>query len=123
MQAYSRALLLALTVTIVVLSVAPPAWRPVTGVPHAMEHAAIFCLAGASLALSFSHSWPVLAIVATMFTALVEIAQLWIPGRHARLSDFVVDTAGAWLGLGLCAMGRGVWRARNGSATTIRAQE
>ena len=118
MQAYSRALLVALTATIVALSVVPPGWRPVTGVPHALEHVVIFGLAGACLALSFARSWLVLGIVATMFTALVEVAQLWIPGRHARMSDFVVDTAGAWLGLALCAIGRGLWR---GSDATMGA--
>jgi hypothetical protein len=123
MQTYSRTLLLALTVTIVALSVVPPGWRPVTRLPHGVEHAVIFGLAGASLALSFARSWLVLGIVATMFTALVELAQLWIPGRHARLSDFVVDTAGAWLGLAVCAACRRLWRSRTGSATTLPAED
>jgi VanZ like family len=119
----SRALLLALTVTIVALSVVPPGWRPLTGVPHGVEHAVIFGLAGASLALSFARSGLVLGIVAVMFTALIEVAQLWIPGRHARLSDFVVDTHGAWLGLVLGAMARRLWRSRGGSATTTPAAD
>jgi VanZ family protein len=104
MQFYSRAVLLVVAVTIAALSVVPPAWRPVTGVPHAIEHAVIFGLAGASLALSFARNGLALAIVVAAFTGLVEIAQLWVPGRHARLSDFAVDTAAAWMGLGLCAI-------------------
>jgi VanZ family protein len=117
MQAYSRALLVALTATIVALSVVPPGWRPVTGVPHALEHAVIFGLAGASLAVSFARSALILAMVAVTFTGLVEVAQLWIPGRHARLSDFVVDTAAAWFGLALCAALRWLWRGSD--ATTL----
>jgi VanZ family protein len=123
MQSYSRILLLALTVAIDALSVVPPGWRPVTGVPHGLEHAVIFGLAGASLALSFARSGLVLGIVAVMFTALIEVAQVWIPGRHARLSDFVVDTHGAWLGLCLGAMGRRLWRSRGGSAMPIPAED
>jgi len=123
MQFYSRTLLLALTVTIVALSVVPPGWRPLTGVPHGVEHAVIFGLAGASLALSFARSGLVLGIVAVMFTALIEVAQLWIPGRHARLSDFVVDTHGAWLGLVVGTMGRRLWRSRSGSAATTSAAD
>ena len=31
----------------------------------------------------------------------IEIAQLWVPGRHARLIDFLVDTTAACIGIGL----------------------
>ena len=34
---------------------------------------------------------------------LLEILQLWMPGRHARLGDFVVDAMAACAGLALAA--------------------
>jgi VanZ family protein len=30
-----------------------------------------------------------------------EVAQNWVPGRHARMSDFLVDAAALCLGVGL----------------------
>jgi VanZ family protein len=32
------------------------------------------------------------------FSVVVEVAQLAVPGRHARLSDFVVDALSASIG-------------------------
>jgi VanZ family protein len=33
-----------------------------------------------------------------MFSGAVELLQQWVPGRHARLSDFLVDGAAAGFG-------------------------
>jgi hypothetical protein len=41
-----------------------------------------------------------LAIGIVIFCAAIELAQRWAPGRHARLSDFIVDAAAACIGLG-----------------------
>jgi FtsH-binding integral membrane protein len=105
-----RAVLLISMLAILALSVVPPALRPVTGIPHVVEHSVIFAIAGTALALSFTRGWPTLGIVLLVFAAFVEVIQLPIPGRHARVSDFAVDTLGAWLGLvlglGLCALAR-----------------
>jgi VanZ family protein len=35
------------------------------------------------------------------FSAAIEIIQLGIPGRHARISDFVVDALSVSIGVGL----------------------
>src|SRR5262249_56657749 len=35
------------------------------------------------------------------FAAAIEVAQIWAPGRHARMSDFLVDAAASCLGVGL----------------------
>ncbi len=34
---------------------------------------------------------------------LLEILQLWVPGRHARFEDFVVDALAACAGLTVAA--------------------
>jgi VanZ family protein len=34
---------------------------------------------------------------------LLELLQLWMPGRHARLEDFVVDALAACAGMALAA--------------------
>jgi VanZ family protein len=36
-----------------------------------------------------------------VFAGSIEIAQFWAPGRHARLSDFVVDALAACIGIGM----------------------
>jgi len=44
--------------------------------------------------------WPV-ALGLVGFTAAVEFAQLFVPGRHARLSDFVIDAGAVCLGIAI----------------------
>jgi VanZ family protein len=36
-----------------------------------------------------------------LFAGAIELAQLWIPGRHSRASDFFVNATAACIGLGL----------------------
>jgi VanZ family protein len=36
-----------------------------------------------------------------IFTVAVELGQMWVPGRHARLSDFLINVLGLCLGVGL----------------------
>jgi VanZ family protein len=114
MRSVFRAALVIAMLTILALSIVPPAWRPVTGIPHIVEHFVIFAVAGAALALSSSRGWPALAVVLLAFAAFAEVIQLPIPGRHARISDFAVDTLGAWLGLALglasCGLARRLTR-------------
>jgi VanZ family protein len=38
-------------------------------------------------------------IVAVAACAGIELAQLMVPGRHARVSDFIVDAAAACIGI------------------------
>jgi VanZ family protein len=89
-----------LAAAIVVLSMIPPAFRPVTAVPHGFEHFLIYWAAGLAFGLAYERKYGLLAILLLIFTGSVEIAQLLVPGRHARLSDFIVDASAIWTGLG-----------------------
>jgi VanZ family protein len=92
-----------LLVTIVVLSVVPPEDRPVTSAPHDFEHVAIFVAMGLAFGLGYSrHLVQILALMA--FSGGIELIQLGIPGRHARVSDFVVDALSVSVGVGLAFM-------------------
>ena len=92
--------LLAAAVTFATLG--PPRLRP-----HAAEfgqdgeHALAFILVG----LAFGAAYPRHRLLATAVAGigLIEILQLWAPGRHARLEDFVVDALAAGVGLALTA--------------------
>lgn len=89
---------------IVLLSIVPAGLRPVTAAPHAVEHALIFVLTGLSFGLGYRHrrAWQLVSL--TAFAAMVEVAQVWTPTRHARLSDFTVDTIGCFVGVGLAVL-------------------
>jgi VanZ family protein len=87
-----------LATAIVVLSVVPATLRPETGVPHNIEHFAIYWATGLAFALGYSLT-PLLAMALVIFSGAVEILQLSIPGRHARLSDFIVDALASVFGL------------------------
>src|SRR5215468_1813726 len=87
-------------VVIVVLSLAPPWVRPTRpGVPHHLEHAAIFFLNGAAFGIAYLGYERWLNVTAIAFCAGIELAQLMVPGRHARVSDFVVDAVAACIGI------------------------
>lgn len=93
-----------LLVAIVVLSVSPPDYRPVTPAPHDVEHSAIFVLTGLAFGLGYERWRLGQALALVAFSATIEIVQLAIPGRHSRLSDFLVDALSVSAGVGLAVM-------------------
>jgi VanZ family protein len=84
---------------IVVLSLVPPSARPTTFIPHKIEHAGIFLVDGLAFGIAYcGYEW-LLSVSAVIFCAGIELAQLMIPGRHARLSDFFVDATAISVGI------------------------
>jgi VanZ family protein len=98
-----------LTLAIVILSLVPPDLRPTTDLPHNWEHFAIFMITGVAFGLGYGPMYVTLPIGLAIFSGAIEVAQIFIPGRHSRFSDFLVDTAGLWIGL--CA----AWAASTGT--------
>jgi len=92
-----------LAIAIVVLSVVPPSLRPESDVPHDLEHFAIFVASGIAFGIGYSRRPGLVAIWLVIFAGAVELAQLAIPGRHARLSDFIVDALAACIGLAMAS--------------------
>ena len=84
---------------IAALSFAPPEFRPVTIFPHNLEHVIIYFLAACAFGLAYSDDFVIWLVGLTGFTLVMEIVQLLIPGRHARVSDFLVDAFGVAMGL------------------------
>lgn len=99
LQNISRAVAWLMLSVIVVLTVVPPGLRPSTFVPHKIEHAAIFLMAGTSFGIAYLGRERLLSVAAIVFCAVLELAQLYVPGRHARLSDFIVDATAAVVGV------------------------
>jgi VanZ family protein len=98
-QNVNRVLAWFLLSAIVVLTVVPPSLRPTTTIPHHFEHAALFLVTGISFGIAYLGREWLLSIGAFIFCAAIEVAQLYVPGRHARLSDFIVDVTAAVSGV------------------------
>jgi VanZ family protein len=95
----SRATAWFLLTAIALLSLVPPSIRPTTFLPHKVEHAGMFLLAGVAFGIAHrGYEW-LSSIGAVIFCASVELAQLTIPGRHARFRDFVVDAVAICAGI------------------------
>jgi VanZ family protein len=93
-----------LLATAIVLTVVPAQIRPVTGAPSPLEHFAMFFLIGSTFALGYSRSDYPLYGAAIVFTGSLELLQHFVPTRHARLGDFVIDALAGLLGIGLSGL-------------------
>src|SRR5262245_3421672 len=102
-----------LVAAITALTLVPPSWRWVFGLPHAAEHFVGFLLMGGALALAYPGRGRALAVVAIAFAAVLEILQTITPGRHARLSDFLIDAAGACVGIAAAALAERMRRVKS----------
>ena len=99
-----RAIAWALLATAIVLTVVPAQFRPVTGAPSSVEHFAMFFLIGSAFTFGYSRSDYPLCGAAIAFAGSLELLQLFVPGRHARLSDFVIDALSAVIGIALSGL-------------------
>ncbi|MDP1585510.1 MAG: VanZ family protein [Bradyrhizobium sp.] len=81
----------------------PPGLRPHSDLGQNGEHALAFVLIGLAFGLAYPQRRCLTAATAVGMIGLIEILQLWAPGRHARWSDFVVDALAACAGLALAA--------------------
>jgi VanZ family protein len=91
-----------LAAAIAVLTLAPPVLRPVTGLPRELKHAVIFAAAGAAFAVGYRGRLAALVMLAVVYSGALELAQTMVPGRHARLSDFMTDATSACLMILFC---------------------
>jgi len=113
--------ILAAAVTFATLG--PPRFRPHSSLGQDGEHALAFVLVGLAFGLAYPRQRPLTAALAVALTGVLEILQLWMPGRHARLEDFVVDALAACAGLGLsAAIGWTTARLRDKPITAAREE-
>jgi VanZ family protein len=90
-----------LLVVIVFLNLSPPSYRPVTSAGHNLEHFLIYLALGVTFGVGYARRWWLLALGLVGFTAAVEFGQLFVPGRHARLKDLVIDAGAVCLGIAI----------------------
>ena len=105
--------LLAAAVTFATLG--PPRYRPHSNLGQDGEHALAFVLIGVAFGLAYPRHRMTVVVAVGLIGAL-ELLQSLVPGRHARLEDFIVDAIAACIGFVLAALlgwlTRSYWRAK-----------
>jgi VanZ family protein len=95
----ARIIAWSLAIAIVILSLVPHTLRPGTSAPHNLEHFVIFAATGFTFGLGYKRRHDLVAICLVVFSGLIEMAQLFVPGRHARLSDLIINAVAVCVGL------------------------
>lgn len=86
---------------IVALSLVPGDFRPHIGSSNHIEHFAAYFATVLLLARGYFETprFIVIALSLTVLAAVLEIAQLWVPGRMGRVTDFAGGILGIWIGI------------------------
>ena len=87
--------------TIIVLSVVPGKMRPHILGNDYYEHFAAYFITGGLLAIRSLRPMQLLSsgVLLAMCAGVLEVVQLWIPGRTASAGGFATSMIGAWIGL------------------------
>src|SRR6516225_7945087 len=74
--------------------------------PGQAEHALAYFATGICLTLLLQgqRSPPLIAACISAYAAVLEIGQIFVPGRHAAFIDFVASTVGGLVGVATCAI-------------------
>ena len=88
-----------LAAAIAYATLGPATQRPHSNLGQNGEHAFAFVLLGLAFGLAYARAPRRTAVLVIVYSGLVEVLQFLAPGRHARLSDFVVDALAACAGL------------------------
>ena len=81
----------------------PPRLRPHSDFGQNGEHALAFILVGLLFGLAYTRNRLLTSVMAVFMIGVLEILQLWAPGRHARFEDFAVDALAACVGFVVAA--------------------
>jgi VanZ family protein len=93
-----------LTAAVTFATLGPARLRPHSDLGQEGEHALAFVLVGLAFGLAYPQRRLFTAAVAVFLIGVLELLQLWMPGRHARLEDFIVDALAACAGIAVGAM-------------------
>jgi VanZ family protein len=88
-----------LTAAVTFATLGPARLRPHSELGQDGEHALAFVLVGLAFGLGYPRRRLLTAAIAVILIGVLELLQLWMPGRHARLEDFVVDALAACAGI------------------------
>ena len=94
-------------VAIAVLSSVPGVRPHVPGLSDKLEHVfAFFVLGTVTVLAARGFSWRQFVAIFVVYAAVLEVAQMFIPGREASLLDWAASLAGALLGVTIALLFR-----------------
>lgn len=102
LSALSRLLLWSGVAAIVLLSLAPGSERPHTGFSGKFEHFVAYAVVGGLAVLAYGGQRGRILFVwcaMTAASALLELGQMYVPGRNAGVLDLLASSSGALAGL------------------------
>lgn len=95
-------------IAIIILSWLPSGTRPRTHLfaITQWEHFAAYFVAAALLAQGRTSRKDhfLIPILLGALAAMLEVGQIWVPGRDAKLSDWIAGAAGGWAGVAVWPM-------------------
>ena len=89
----------AMLIGLMVVTIGPIEWRPISPLPVQVERATALALIGFVFALAYPRHIILVSIVVLGATALFEVLQLAEPSRHGRVIDAMVKLIGGGAGL------------------------
>jgi VanZ like family len=98
-----RAAAWTLLAAVFVMTVGPIGLRPVSGHSVGLERFFAFAVIGGLFGLAYPRRWPMILVIVVGSAAAFELMQMLMPGRHARLMDFMVKATGGLVGLAAAA--------------------
>lgn len=90
---------------ILIVTISPIQFRPITGEPADLERFAAFFLVGFLFALAYPRHWIAVLMLTIGCAGMFELMQRLAPGRHGEFADFVFKAVGAMAGV---CIGRGL---------------
>lgn len=90
---------------ILIVTISPIQFRPITGEPADVERFFAFFLVGFLFALAYPRQWIAVLLLTVGCAGMFELLQLLAPGRHGEFADFIFKaigaTSGSFIGRGL----------------------
>lgn len=96
-------------VAIIAFMVVPASFRPVTELGSNFEHFSIFFAAFAAFKVGYEVSTIGLVLFALVYCGGIELIQIPLRTRHARINDFIVDFVASSLAIAITLIGKRVF--------------
>lgn len=93
-----------LAAAVIFATLGPASYRPHADITHNGEHALAFVLVGLAFAAAYVRQRRLAAGLSVVLIGMLELLQLFMPGRHARLEDFIVNAAAALVGFAVASL-------------------
>lgn len=90
---------------ILIVTISPIQFRPITGEPADVERFVAFFLVGFLFALAYPRHWIAVLLLTVGCAGMFELLQRLAPGRHGEFADFLFKAVGAVSGV---CIGRGL---------------